>query len=80
MFYFKYYRLGLRFMLSSHMLMVSCFHEKRFALEHAAQQLLEQIQINPVIAAVCNEDELALALVMRSRPRFVICCRAKRLE
>jgi len=41
-------------------------------LEHAAQHLLEQIQINPVIAAVCNEDELALALASDCRVVFLL--------
>ena len=40
-------------------------------MEHAAQ-LLEQIQINPVIAAVCNEDELALALDSDCRVVFLL--------
>jgi len=40
-------------------------------LEHAAQ-LLEQIQINPVIAAVCNEDELKLALDSDCRVVFLL--------
>ena len=31
-------------------------------MENAATLLLEQISINPVIAAVCNEEELSLAL------------------
>jgi glycerol uptake operon antiterminator len=40
-------------------------------LDHAAQ-LLEQIQINPVIAAVCNEDELKLALDSDCRVVFLL--------
>lgn len=45
---------------------------KRYALEHAALQLLEQIQINPVIAAVCNEEELSLALETDCRVVFLL--------
>ena len=41
-------------------------------MKHAAQQLLEQIQINPVIAAVCNEDELAQALDSDCRVVFLL--------
>lgn len=41
-------------------------------MEHAALQLLEQIQINPVIAAVCNEEELSLALETDCRVVFLL--------
>jgi len=41
-------------------------------LEHAAQQLLEQIQINPVIAAVGNEEELSAALESDCRVVFLL--------
>jgi glycerol uptake operon antiterminator len=41
-------------------------------LEHAALQLLEQMQINPVIAAVCNEEELSLALETDCRVVFLL--------
>ena len=41
-------------------------------MEHAAKTLLEQIQINPVIAAVCNEDELAQALDSDCRVVFLL--------
>lgn len=44
----------------------------RCALENAATLLLEQIQINPIIAAVCNEDELALALESDCRVVFLL--------
>ena len=41
-------------------------------MEHAAKTLLEQIQINPVIAAVCNEDELKHALNSDCRVVFLL--------
>lgn len=41
-------------------------------MEHAAHLLLEQIQINPVIAAVCNEEELSLALESDCRVVFLL--------
>ncbi len=41
-------------------------------MEHAARMLLEQIQINPVIAAVCNEEELSLALETDCRVVFLL--------
>lgn len=41
-------------------------------MEHAAQLLQEQVQINPVIAAVCNEDELSLALASDCRVVFLL--------
>lgn len=42
------------------------------ALEHGAQQLLEQLQNNPVIAAVGNEEELLLALESDCRVIFLL--------
>ena len=41
-------------------------------MEHAAQLLQEQIQINPVIAAVCNEEELLFALESDCRVVFLL--------
>lgn len=41
-------------------------------MRNAAQQLLEQLQINPVIAAVGNEEELALALTSDCRAVFLL--------
>lgn len=41
-------------------------------MEHAAQLLQEQVQINPVIAAVCNEEELSLALASDCRVVFLL--------
>ena len=41
-------------------------------MEHAAQQLYEQLQINPVIATAGNEDELALALQSDCRVVFLL--------
>ncbi len=41
-------------------------------MEHAAQLLQEQIQINPVIAAVCNEEELSFALESDCRVVFLL--------
>lgn len=41
-------------------------------MENAAQQLLEQLQNNPVIAAVGNEEELALALKSDCRVVFLL--------
>ena len=44
----------------------------RFALEQAAQLLYDQIQNNPVIAAVGNEEELSLALHSDCRVVFLL--------
>jgi len=41
-------------------------------LEYAAQQLLDQIQNNPVIAAVGNEEELSAALISDCRVVFML--------
>jgi len=41
-------------------------------LEKAAQLLLEQLQINPVVAAAGNEEELALALKSDCRVVFLL--------
>ncbi len=41
-------------------------------MEHGAQQLLEQLQNNPVIAAVGNEEELLLALDSDCRVVFML--------
>lgn len=41
-------------------------------MEHTALQLYEQLQINPVIAAVGNEDELSLALESDCRVVFLL--------
>ena len=41
-------------------------------MEHAAQQLLEQLQINPVIASSGNEEELTLALESDCRVVFLL--------
>lgn len=41
-------------------------------MEHAAQLLQEQIQINPVIAAVCNEEEFSFALESDCRVVFLL--------
>jgi len=41
-------------------------------LEHAAEQLLEQLQNNPVIAAAGNEEELSLALGSDCRVVFLL--------
>lgn len=41
-------------------------------MEHAAQHLLEQLQFNPVIAAVGNEEELLLALQSDCRVVFLL--------
>ncbi len=46
--------------------------ERVFALEHAAQQLYEQLQINPVAAAAGNEEELSLALESDCRVIFLL--------
>jgi glycerol uptake operon antiterminator len=45
---------------------------RSFVLEHGAQQLLEQLQNNPVIAAVGNEEELLLALDSDCRVVFML--------
>ena len=45
---------------------------ERFALEKAAQLLYDQIQSNPVIAAVGNEEELSLALKSDCRVVFLL--------
>ncbi len=41
-------------------------------MEHAAQQLLEQLQNNPVIASAGNEEELTLALESDCRVIFLL--------
>ena len=41
-------------------------------MEHAAEQLLEQLQNNPVIAAAGNEEELSLALGSDCRVVFLL--------
>ena len=41
-------------------------------MENAAKLLFEQISINPVIAAVCNEEELSLALESDCRVVFLL--------
>jgi glycerol uptake operon antiterminator len=41
-------------------------------LEPAAQQLFEQLQINPVAAAAGNEEELSLALESDCRVVFLL--------
>lgn len=46
--------------------------ERVFALEHAAQQFYEQLQINPVAAAAGNEEELSLALESDCRVIFLL--------
>ena len=45
---------------------------ERFALEKAAQLLYDQIQNNPIIAAVGNEEELSLALDSDCRVVFLL--------
>ena len=45
---------------------------ERFALEKAAQLLYDQIQNNPIIAAVGNEEELSLALNSDCRVVFLL--------
>jgi len=41
-------------------------------LKHAAQLLLEQLQINPIVAAAGNEEELTLALESDCRVVFLL--------
>lgn len=52
--------------------MVSRKLKGAFRLEQAAQQLLEQLQSNPVIASAGNEEELALALESDCRVVFLL--------
>lgn len=41
-------------------------------MEHAAQLILEQLQINPIVAAAGNEEELTLALESDCRVVFLL--------